>query len=98
MARNQGLHTYSGEEGMNASLGQTGFKVLTGSDNTGDGNFIAFQVVGNATTGKANVAATVHTGDAISAFDIDQGTIVYGPFKRITVGTATTCIVLCYYG
>lgn len=107
---NKGLRTYDGVEGLNASLGQAGFKVLTGGDNTGDGNFIAFQVIGEGVSlttsgtpdstqaGYSAITVTTHVGDGFTAKKIESGTTVYGPFKKITAGITVDAMILCYYG
>ena len=98
MMAHKGIREYSGEESGNVALGQLGFKVLTGSTNTGDGNFVAFKVIGGAATLTAAITTTVHIGDALVITAL-TGEIIWGPFKRITVGAVGSGVkVLCYYG
>ena len=99
-----GIHKYTVAESNNLQLGQNGFKELTTNTNTGDGNFVAFQIVGPATAYEddpavVTIATTAHTGDAMSATPLRIGTIVYGSFKKITTSSIGTNVkVLCYYG
>ena len=105
MAKKHGLNSYTVQESNNARLGQAGFKELDSAGNTGDGNFIAFQIIGPGTDyedsiDSATVGATCHVGDDLTATAIAVGTIVYGPFKKITMSSPTDADVhvLCYYG
>tara|TARA_Y100001973_G_scaffold106325_1_gene183503 strand:+ start:2743 stop:3057 length:315 start_codon:yes stop_codon:yes gene_type:complete len=104
MAKKYGLNSYTVQEGMNAKLGQAGFKELASAGNTGDGNFVAFYVTGkgssSGTDDQATIAATTHTGDDLTACIFTAGSLVYGPFKKITMSSPTDgdVHVLCYYG
>ena len=100
MAKKYGLNAYTVQEGMNAQIGQAGFKELTAAGNTGDGNFCAFLITGEAATDHAVVAATCHTGDNMTACKFRVGQIVYGAFNKITVTSPSDADVhvLCYYG
>jgi hypothetical protein len=102
---NKGLRTYDGVEGLNASLGQAGFKVLdTSGDSTGTGNFIAFQILGDgANAASIEVAADTLVGDNIGEIDstyieISAGNTVYGPFKEIKISTVANAVLLAYNG
>ena len=95
----KGIYQYSGDEGSNVALGQVGFKVLTSAGNTGDGNFVAFKVLGGAATVNVDIDCTCHIGDDLSIDNVLTGEIVWGPFKRITIDNVGAGIqVLCYYG
>ena len=95
----KGLRQYSGDEGSNLALGQLGFKVLSAAGNTGDGNFVAFKVLGGAAAVDVDIDCTCHQGDALSIDNVLTGEIVWGAFKRITIDNVGTGIqVLCYYG
>ena len=95
----KGIRTYQGDESGNVAIGQLGFKVLTSASNTGDGYFVAFKVLGGASTVNVDIDCTVHTGDELSIDNVLTGEIVWGPFKRITIDNVGTGIqVLCYYG
>ena len=95
----KGIYQYSGDEGSNVALGQVGFKVLTSAGNTGDGNFVAFKVLGGAATVNVDIDCTCHQGDDLSIDNVLTGEIVWGPFKRITIDNVGAGIqVLCYYG
>ena len=95
----KGIRQYTGDEGSNLALGQAGFKVLDSAGNTGDGNFVAFKVLGGAATVNVDIDCTCHQGDALSIDNVLTGEIVWGPFKRITIDNVGTGIqVLCYYG
>jgi len=95
-----GLHRLSVQEANNAQLGQGGFKELDSAGNTGDGNFCAFQIISPTAGDVATVGATCHTGDDLTATSLIAGTIIYGPFKKITMSSPTDADVhvLCYYG
>ena len=95
----KGIYQYGGDEGGNVALGQLGFKVLTSAGNTGDGQFVAFKVLGGAADVNVDVDCTSHQGDDLSITNVLTGEIVWGPFKRITIANVGTGIqVLCYYG
>ena len=95
----KGLRQYSGDDGSNLALGQLGFKVLSAAGNTGDGNFVAFKVLGGAAAVDVDIDCTCHQGDALSIDNVLTGEIVWGAFKRITIDNVRTGIqVLCYYG
>ena len=101
MAKKYGLNSYTVQESNNAILGQAGFKELDSAGNTGDGNFIAFQIIGPGTVDDvATVGATCHVGDDLTATSLMTGTIIYGPFKKITMSSPTDADVhvLCYKG
>ena len=104
MAKKYGLNSYTVQEGVNAQLGQAGFKELTAAGNTGDGNFVAFYVTGkgiaSGTDDQATIAATTHVGDDLTACIFTAGSLVYGPFKNITMSSPTDgdVHVICYYG
>ena len=101
MARKHGgIREYGGEESGNVALGQLGFKELTTAGNTGDGNFVAFKVIGASATDTATIAATCHQGDDLTATPFLAGEIVWGAFKKITMTSPTDSDVhvLCYYG
>ena len=95
-----GIHKYTVAEGVGLQLGQAGFKELTSAGNTGDGTFCAFYVTGDDAGNLVTVAATTHTGDNLTATPFLVGSLVYGPFKKITTTshTDTEVHVLCYYG
>ena len=95
----KGIYQYSGDEGSNVALGQLGFKELTSAGNTGDGNFVAFKVIGAESTDTCTVAATCHQGDDFTGTTIMAGEIIWGPFKKITMSSPTDgdVHVLCYY-
>ena len=96
----QGIYQYSGDESGNVALGQLGFKELIVAGNTGDGNFVAFKVIGAESTDTCTVAATCHQGDDFTGTTIMAGEIIWGPFKKITMSSPTDgdVHVLCYYG
>ena len=95
----KGIREYGGEESGNVALGQLGFKVLSSAGSTGDGNFVAFKVLGGAATVDVDIDCTVHQGDELSINNVLTGEIVWGPFKKITISNVGTGIqVLCYYG
>ena len=104
MAVTAGIHKYTVAESNNLLLGQNGFKELTTDTNTGDGYFVAFQIIGPATAYEddpavVTIATTAHLGDPMTATALRIGTIVYGAFKRITTTSIGTNVkVLCYYG
>ena len=101
-----GIRTYQGDESGNVALGQLGFKILdlahlTNDEDTGDGYFVAFKVIGGADSADtATINATVYTGDAFSSRLVLTGEIVWGPFKKIecTAKSHTAVAILCYYG
>ena len=95
-----GKHKYSVAESGNLSIGQNGFKELVSAGNTGDGNFMAFYVTGSNADDQATIAATTHVGDDMTACNFTTGSLVYGPFKKITMSspTAADVHVLCYRG
>ena len=94
------LHKYTVQESNNLLLGQNGFIELDSAGNTGDGYFCAFLVTGIAADDVATVGATCHTGDALTAKPFVSGTLIYGPFKKITMSSPTDADVhvLCYKG
>ena len=95
----QGLREFSGEESGNVAIGQLGFKCLKTATNTGDGNFVAFKVLGGAATVDVDIDCTVHQGDALSINNVLTGEMVWGAFKKISIENIGTGIqVLCYYG
>ena len=96
----KGINQYIGDEGSNVALGQLGFKVLSKATNTGDGNFVAFKVLGGAATVDVYITCTCHIGDDLTIANVLTGEIVWGPFKKIecTAKSATTVAILCYYG
>ena len=95
----RGMRQYSGDESGNIALGQLGFKELGGSSNTGDGNFVAFKVIGGAATVDVDVVCTCHIGDDLTIPAVLTGEIIWGPFKNIAISNIGTGIkVLCYYG
>ena len=101
MAVTAGLHKYTVAESNNLLLGQNGFIELDSAGNTGDGYFVAFQIIGPGTVDDvATVGATCHTGDDLTATSLMTGTIIYGPFKKITMSSPTDADVhvLCYKG
>ena len=95
-----GIHKYTVAEGVGLQLGQAGFKELTGAGNTGDGTFAAFYITGSNADDQATIAATTHVGDDMTACNFTTGSLVYGPFKKITMSSPTDANVhvLCYYG
>ena len=94
------LHKYTVAEATNLQLGQNGFKELDSAGNTGDGTFCAFYVTGSNADDQATIAATTHVGDDMTACNFTTGSLVYGPFKKITMSSPTDADVhvLCYYG
>jgi hypothetical protein len=95
----KGIYQYGGDEGGNVALGQLGFKVLTSAGNTGDGQFVAFKVLGGAADVNVDIDCTCHQGDELSINNVLTGEIVWGAFKKITISNVGTGIqVLCYYG
>ena len=95
----KGIRQYGGDEGSNVALGQLGFKVLSTATNTGDGNFVAFKVIGGAATVDVDVVCTCHIGDDLTIPAVLTGEIIWGPFKNIAISTVGAGIkVLCYYG
>ena len=98
--KHKGIQQYTVQESNNLLLGQLGFKELSSAGNTGDGNFVAFQVTGAAASDVATVAATTHTGDDLTATPFLAGSIVYGPYNKITMSSPTDAEVhvICYYG
>ena len=95
-----GLLKYTVAESNNLLLGGNGIEELTSAGSSASGNFIAFYVTGAAATDKCTVAATCHIGDNLTATPVLQGTLVYGPFRQITMSSPTDADVhvLCYYG
>ena len=95
-----GIHKYTVAEGVGLQLGQAGFKELTVAGNTGDGTFCPFYVTGSNADDQATIAATTHVGDDMTACNFTTGSLVYGPFKKITMSSPTDADVhvLCYYG
>ena len=95
-----GIHKYTVAEGVGLQLGQAGFKELTSAGNTGDGTFAAFYITGSNADDQATIAATTHVGDDMTACNFTTGSLVYGPFKKITMSSPTDANVhvLCYYG
>ena len=98
--KHKGIQQYTVQESNNLLLGQLGFKELSSAGNTGDGNFVAFQVTGAAASDVAIVGATTHTGDDLTATPFLAGSIVYGPYNKITMSSPTDAEVhvICYYG
>ena len=95
----KGIYQYGGDEGGNVALGQLGFKVLTSAGNTGDGQFVAFKVLGGAADVNVDIDCTCQQGDTLSIDNVLTGEIVWGAFKKITISNVGTGIqVLCYYG
>ena len=97
----RGIRHYSGDESGNVGLGQLGFKELSAAGNTGDGNFVAFKIIGPGTDNDAaTVGATCHQGDDLTATPIASGEMIWGAFKKITMSSPTDADVhvLCYYG
>ena len=95
-----GIHKYTVAEGVGLQLGQAGFKELTAAGNTGYGTFAAFYITGSNADDQATIAATTHVGDDMTACNFTTGSLVYGPFKKITMSSPTDADVhvLCYYG
>ncbi len=95
-----GIHKYTVAEGVGLQLGQAGFKELTSAGNTGDGTFAAFYITGLNADDQATIEATTHVGDDMTACNFIAGSLVYGPFKKITFSAPTdvNVHVLCYYG
>ena len=105
-----GLKKYSVVEGINAQLGQAGYKYI---DQAGTGN------TGTAAAGVEYVAVTILEGNdtaagvgaaiiATESFDtalfpdttfnlLATGTTIYGRWKKITI-TGTACTAICYRG
>ena len=96
----KGIRQYGGEEGGNVALGQLGFKELLVAGNTGDGNFVAFKVIGATATDVCTVAATCHQGEDLTATPFLAGEMVWGAFNKITMSAPTDAEVhlLCYHG
>ena len=95
-----GIRKYTVAESTNLQLFQNGFIELDSAGNTGDGNFCAFQIISPTAGDVATVGATCHIGDDLTATSLIAGTIIYGPFKKITMSSPTDADVhvLCYYG
>ena len=94
-----GIREYGGEEYGNVLLGQLGFKALSSAGNTGDGNFVAFKVLGGLVDAKVDIECTSHQGDDLSIDNVLTGEIVWGPFKVVRITNVGTDVqVLCYYG
>ena len=96
----RGLQEFTGDESGNIALGQLGFKELTVAGNTGDGNFVAFKIIGAAATDTCVIEATCHQGDDLTSTTFLAGEIIWGAFKKITMSSPTDADVhvLCYYG
>jgi Tfp pilus assembly protein PilV len=102
----KGIRQFQGDESGNIALGQLGFKILdlahaTNDEDTGDGHFVAFKVVGGADSADtADIEATVHQGDPLTNRKFLVGDIVWGAFKKITctAKSDTSVAILCYYG
>ena len=77
----------------------------TSGDKTGDTLFVAIKVVGQASVDFLSddfitiTAESLH-GDDLTACIFTAGSLVYGPFKKITMSSPTDgdVHVLCYYG
>ena len=69
----KGIYQYGGDEGGNVALGQLGFKVLTSAGNTGDGQFVAFKVLGGAADVNVDIDCTCHQGDELSINNVLTG-------------------------
>jgi hypothetical protein len=97
---NKGLRTYEGQEGLNASLGQVGFKLCTAASTTVTADIIGFHIISKTTgTAIATMSATSKIGDSISAVAMESGTFVYGPFSAVTAAiSGSACSVIVYYG
>jgi len=95
----KGIRQYQGDESGNIALGQLGFKVLaSSSDASGDGNWVAFKVIGAAADQTAEITTVALQGDPLTITCV-TGEIVWGAFKSITAGTLASGVeVLCYYG
>jgi len=98
--KHKGIQNYTVQESNNLLLGQLGFKELTAAGNTGDGHFVAFYVTGKATSDDCTIEATTHVGDDLTACKFKTNSLVYGPFKKITMSSPTDgdVHVICYYG
>ena len=102
----KGIRQFQGDESGNIALGQLGFKILDGThltndEDTGDGHFVAFKVIGGVDSADtAEIEATVHQGEALTGRNFLVGDIVWGTFKKITctAKSESTIAVLCYYG
>lgn len=93
----KGIRQYQGDESGNIALGQLGFKVVAASNDSGDGNWVAFKVIGGAATTTAAITTVALQGDPLVVTCV-TGEIVWGAFKKISVGAAVGTQVLCYYG
>ena len=88
MAKKYGLNSYTVQEGVNAQLGQAGFKELTTAGNKGDGNFVAFYVTGkgsaSGTDDQATIAATTHVPSSnFSEFGFTVLVILFSTIVRM---------------
>ena len=97
---NKGLRTYEGQEGLNASLGQAGFKFCTAASTVVTDDIIGFHIISRSTSAAvATITATSKIGDSIPATVLESGTFIYGPFSSVTVAIATSqAAVVVYYG
>jgi hypothetical protein len=101
-----GIRKYGGDEGSNVALGQAGCTVLangstTVDEDTGDGNFVSFKVIGgNDAAQTATLEATTHIGAPFPSTAVLTGEIVWGPFKKITCTAKSDVLIeiLCYNG
>tara|TARA_Y100000361_G_scaffold12195_1_gene9691 strand:- start:20 stop:331 length:312 start_codon:yes stop_codon:yes gene_type:complete len=96
----KGLYNYTVSESNNLKIGQNGFKELASAGNTGDGQFIAFYVIGAEAGDTCVIEATCHQGDDLTSTTFMAGELVYGAFKKITMSSPSDgdVHVLCYYG
>jgi hypothetical protein len=96
---NKGLRTYEGQEGLNASLGQVGFKVLSATG-TVVADIVGFHIISKTITPAVATMTTISkTGDSMAALPMETGTFIYGPFSSVTATfTSAELSVVVYYG
>jgi hypothetical protein len=96
-----GIHAFTVQEGVNAQLGQGGYKHIdqAGTDNTGtaaDGvEYVAITVLEAATI--TTVSNDPATYPDLSTITVPAGTTIYGRWNLVTVATSNATAI-CYRG
>ena len=103
---NEGLHKYTVQEGVNATLGQNGIDVFANSSEPSNetGTWVALQALGVAANALVTVHAEVAKGENLSD-NAGTGEVtlqgggapVYGPFNKLVSATIAAGSVLIAY-
>jgi len=95
-----GLQKYSAQEGLNASLGQGGWDVVTNAT-VNSHTYIAITILvgtevisGNTASGTVTATSVDSAlGDDLSSLEVPEGCTIYGRWSSVTIGANDTAIV-----